>query len=208
MGLACRVIGYTNLYGTSSVPLITIARYKQSFYAIYPDLTKKELDLDSVEDILKHNEVIAENSERYIKADQLSYLSSSGIIFIENETKLVEIVKKDLRESDKSSIWHEFLNDYLLEIEIINSSTQKKKKLKDIIIFTTERVKKNKEVAKRVIIQYLKNGSRKTCYRKNLFTNDPVQEDLRFMKSFTRIIEIISNLGDVSALLKFKEATT
>lgn len=178
-----KILGYTNPTGSPCGPLVTIVKANNRIGAIFPDLTFYYLDIKSIDKI---ENIIIENSDRYIKKLQYAYLSLDGKIHILNENMIIHLMEIDFnilkndRNYDLAGIIKEMIDlEYdrvsnsnpFFYLENINSISQ------DIKVFFTNRRKGNGIIAKRLIVQQFKNNRYKTCYKKNLRVADLKDSD-------------------------------
>jgi hypothetical protein len=173
-----KIIGYTNPLESNAAPIITIGKSMNAkYFAFFPDNTNKELAILHENQIFKLDTFIPEKKDIYINSGEYSYLNAEDEIITGNPSKLTIEIRKDLLKLKSTDFEHyEFLNNiYLDELKTLN--------IKDVLLFTTERTKKNGELAKRLHIQFRKNNSFRPAYKKNLYSNEPLknQDESRFI---------------------------
>jgi hypothetical protein len=100
-----------------------------------------------------------------------------------NPSYILDYLERDLKSVEKSG------NDVHLEMlkELIYTEKDAISNLEikispvvdfgDFKLFTTSRIKSNGERAKRVILQHPRNGSFKTSFKKNLYSDGPLDKE-------------------------------
>ncbi len=185
-----KIIGFTNPLESTAAPIITIGKSKHGkIFAVFPDCSVKELDVKDENKIAKLDTFIKPDGCKYIKSMQYSYLSYSNNVVTGDCKLIAKTIKNDLPIIKKIDLEH---FDLLKKIYI--EETKLKNPTGNVILFTTTRVKKNKEFAKRLFVQHENRGRYKTFYKKNLYTNELLidQDSRRFIKHLNNVLTLFA----------------
>jgi len=114
-----------------------------------------------------------EKKEKYISEQEYTFLSIDGDFYTKNELLMLDVMKHELTLLKRDDYCREMLE------ELIVSESLKLKKLNFnqanfifVKLYSTTRLKSNKEKAKRIILQHLRKGNYKTDYKKNYYSDD------------------------------------
>ncbi len=191
-----KIIGYTNPLCSISAPIVTIANEGKNYYAIFPDSSFKLLNIYSNEDLEKIESLILENDNKIILKGQSSYIDHNETIITDYFEELIEFMNNDLILLKTKDSEHYSLLKNLLVSEIDKKKTDSSCSEQKVRFYTTERIKSDKQKAKRVILQFNKNGSLRTVYKKNLHSNNPIEESIesnRFDKPLKKALLSLSD---------------
>jgi hypothetical protein len=203
-----RIIGYTNPLHSLGAPLVTIVSRLQEYYAIFPNCTSHKIDNSTFENIEEIEGFVKQEEYRSLKPNEYSYIDYNGIIHSGDSKHLLPHFKIDLKLVE-NAIHKEMLEELIfsesLKLNANKNTTQflaseVSNNFKFIKFYTTERIKKNGEKAKRILLQHLKNGSYKTDYKKNLYNNSPFdqQDRRRFENSLNNTLDRLSGRYKIS----------
>jgi hypothetical protein len=179
-----KILGYSNPLCALSVPLITIIKRNSKVCALFPDLTINQINISDESHLLEMEGFSMEEGNKFISGNEYSYLTHKNEVVIGDQVAVLKRMKMDLQIlKDSENVAHtEMLEELILTEELVLNSKMKEPGLyylsetvnsvKSLRMITTSRLKRNGERAKRVILQHKKNGSYKTDYRKNLYSND------------------------------------
>ncbi|MGC3978448.1 MAG: hypothetical protein QM751_09615 [Paludibacteraceae bacterium] len=165
-----KILGYSNPLDFNCAPVITIIQQEDKIGAIFPDLSMNLVNIETIDSLQNFTR---EMSDKFIFLNQYSYLSYSGEFHTKNENEILEIMNNDLQILNDNDFQKEMLEELVVSEYIrLNKEINQKVNLKYIKLFATTRIKGNGEKAKRIILQHFKNGSYKTDYKKNFYSND------------------------------------
>jgi hypothetical protein len=215
------ILGYTNPINCFPAPITTIVRNEDKICALFPDLTLSKLNIEEHEQLKSLSTFIAEKKNRKINSNEYSYMNHKGKIIINTPEKMIHEMKNDLTYISNNPVHHELLSELIFS-ELLNLNIKESSSLFSKImplvsasaglrIIVTVRIKNNGDKAKRIILQHTKNGSYKTDYRKNLYTNEELtnHNTSRFITELTNTLENIAkshkNYFLLNNILKIKE---
>lgn len=174
------ILGYINPNGFLPSPVITIIEEADTSFAIFPDLTiarivdfeENKKSLDNLE-LPRKGTTISNGQYSYCIAKG-SYITGSPLNVM---LQLVETLKHDF-EYSKHKNHLEIISEFITNDDLSKILTQSKldyptclllsKHLPILKIILNKRKRKNKEVASRVLVQYIYSNQIKTVYKKNL----------------------------------------
>lgn len=191
-----KILGYTNPIESICSPLITIVQKGKHTFASFPVSTIKRLVFPENETYEEIKGFIPERKKIKLEKGQYSYIDSKGNVHTQNQRQIIELMKLDLpylelNDPELADILKNYIAVENIELAKI---ANKKSFTQNVILYTTTRIKKNKEKAKRIILQHRKNGSFKTAYRKNLYTDESIQnqDESRFKDQLQRKLNELS----------------
>ena len=188
-----KIIGYTNPINCFPAPITTIVLHNKNICALFPDLTLSKLNVKESGELKLLSTFIAEKKKKKIKSNQYSYMNYKGKIIVNTPVKMIDEMKKDIVHISNNTVHKKLLSELIaseiLNLNIEETSSQFSKivaivsSCADLRLIATVRVKNNGDKAKRIILQHTKNGSYKTDYKKNLYTNEELtnQNTSRFL---------------------------
>jgi len=173
-----KVLGFSNPSGYVPNSLVTIAEGINNFYAIWPDCSFFEVRQTDIERVISDEDFIPCDAKRFIFEGEYSFIFPDKRIVINNHLNILLDVKDYLDNSDVSTKYHQFLNEYLEEgIENVDFwDVQNLPALQllaevneNLKILVTERKKSNSSLlGNRIIVQHNTQTGFKSSYRKNL----------------------------------------
>lgn len=209
------IVGFINPNGFLPSPVITVIHPNDSYYAICPDLTRFKIN-DFKEQGEKHRNFLPNKTMGSISDGEYTYCLTKDNFITGSPAYVFLNLLDNLKQMSPRDDSKEILLEYLVGEDFIRNLSESKLDFKTCVLLSqnfpllhiilNDRVKRNKEVASRLTIQYVYSKSKcKTVFKKNITRYDNIDDVMlkpRVLNSAVNaIFKAVSGNADRSVLI-------